>query len=851
MINIFKKQKNRKIFTAIIFAMIIAVFFIGAKYALASDAGLAASAITDAVAKPIATVLSWIAWAFIQLFGLLLTLFIAILVNVAKFNNIINVPTVIQGWVIIRDLCNMSFILILLIIAFATILRQENFSAKKLLPKLLIMAVLINFSRTIFGLLIDASQIVMLTFVNGFAEFGRANFVNMFQTQKILSMWTSGTVDSWAILVAIIAGVIALLITNIVVLVMIAVLVMRIIMFWIYTIFSPLVFLGFAIPAVQKYTGKIWEDFTKQLVVGPVLAFFIWLALATVSESSNKLGTAFTDVGQQQICAGIGALFCEGSFQTFIITIGLLMGGLMVAQQMGGAAASIAGKGLDWGKKVAGAPVKFAGMGIGSVVRYKVDNLQKRGIVDLNLVRAWHKLQESRKDKKARWSAEGETAAKSAMEGKGRLRGLLAMTAAPGDAWEQISSGFKLSIRHPFRDSGNKGIRQRLMGGKKMTEEREKLLPGVEQAELEDSFSRMDDIGRDKILVEIEKEKDEVDDKISKEKDLEKKKVLEKEKERVTKKYDFAYNNYSRDFSDDEKINFSRVKEEKKEEYEKYIPLYAFEAKSAEEKAVSLEMDKIKRVDDKFELVRMMGEAMHEHEKSRIKAIARKLTADYNDNEFLDAFVPEHGTGYKGLQALMDGLSTKGDKNYAGFDRQEAYSLGAQIAEMNKKTNHWANAAAFKMERGEWKKTSAQEHVQISSGEFGKRSPRNNAREFNRLAMGIHKLDKKIGKMIYELEPEGLVALQSWDNSTSIDRMLEDMTESTAKYLLPFLNKLEDEGFFKAKGPKVMEVTLRDGSKITREPNLPDVIRIKANEASEDFSKQFNYVSGISEKINS
>jgi len=65
----------------------------------------------------------------------------------------------------------MSFILILLIIAFATILRQESYS-KKLLPKLLIMAVLINFSRTIFGLLIDFSQVIMLTFVNAFSAGG-------------------------------------------------------------------------------------------------------------------------------------------------------------------------------------------------------------------------------------------------------------------------------------------------------------------------------------------------------------------------------------------------------------------------------------------------------------------------------------------------------------------------------------------------------------------------------------------------------------------------------------------------------------------------------------------------------
>jgi len=344
MIKFLRKIKVSKKIILSVIALGFISFLIGG-FSLAADS--AGGTISQGVGTAIATVLSWIAWVFVKLFGLLLTLFIKILVNVAQFNNIIDVDTVIQGWVIVRDLCNMIFILLLLIIAFATILRQENFSAKKLLPKLLIMAVLINFSRMIFGLMIDLSQIVMLTFVNGFAEFGAGNFVNMFQTNKVLSMWTgTADVDSWAIVAAILAGVIALLITNIVVLVMVAILVMRIIMLWIYTIFSPLVFMGFAIPAIQKYTGKIWEDFTKQLIVGPVLAFFLWLALATVNSSANKIGLVSGTAGTTEICAGIGAFFCEGTFQTFIITIGLLMGGLMVAQGMGGAIGSIAGKGM-------------------------------------------------------------------------------------------------------------------------------------------------------------------------------------------------------------------------------------------------------------------------------------------------------------------------------------------------------------------------------------------------------------------------------------------------------------------------------------------------------------------------
>ncbi|MDD4901194.1 MAG: hypothetical protein PHS62_03765 [Patescibacteria group bacterium] len=369
MINIFKKQiKQKRIFQAIIFIMIIVMFFVNAELVIAASVGDVASAggdiVLGAIGSTLVLVLGIIAYILTAVIGMLITVVVYLLIQVAQFNNIINVETVVKGWVIVRDLCNMSFILILLIIAFATILRQENFSAKKLLPKLLIMAILINFSRTIFGLLIDFSQVIMLTFVNAFAA-GGGWFINAFRIDLLLSIKEVNStgdfaVTSWSTAIAIIAGVLAAIITLIVVSVILAVLVARIIMLWIYTIFSPLVFLGFAFPPLQKYTGKIWEDFTKQLVVGPVLAFFIWLALTTASGSSSTMSAGLALDSTNQVCVGVGAFFCTGNFQNFIIVIGLLMGGLMVAQSMGGAAGAIAGKGLDWAKKVAGSPGALA-----------------------------------------------------------------------------------------------------------------------------------------------------------------------------------------------------------------------------------------------------------------------------------------------------------------------------------------------------------------------------------------------------------------------------------------------------------------------------------------------------------
>jgi hypothetical protein len=70
------------------------------------------------------------------------------------------------GWRITRDAANVFFIFFLLTIAIATILRIERYGAKALLAKLIIAAILINFSLVIAQVVVDASNILGITFVS-------------------------------------------------------------------------------------------------------------------------------------------------------------------------------------------------------------------------------------------------------------------------------------------------------------------------------------------------------------------------------------------------------------------------------------------------------------------------------------------------------------------------------------------------------------------------------------------------------------------------------------------------------------------------------------------------------------
>lgn len=68
------------------------------------------------------------------------------------------------GWTVFRDLANILIIGIFTFIAIGTILGLESFNAKKMVAKVLIIAVLINFSLLFTKMIIDASNFTALQF---------------------------------------------------------------------------------------------------------------------------------------------------------------------------------------------------------------------------------------------------------------------------------------------------------------------------------------------------------------------------------------------------------------------------------------------------------------------------------------------------------------------------------------------------------------------------------------------------------------------------------------------------------------------------------------------------------------
>lgn len=350
----FQKNKNSIIFlSCIVLGSIVFLFF-----PTLTQAGMGQS---------IAKLLSWIFLPIIWLLGKLVSLLLSILIAVAQYNDFINSSAVTYGWTIVRDFANMFFVLILLVIAFATILRVESYNLKTWLPKLVIMAILINFSKLICGVFIDFAQVIMLTFISAVKEITGTNMNEMLGVSKILEFSDTDVegISGWTILGSVILGVIMMIVAVVVVLVMLMMIIVRMVMIWIYIVLSPLAYLLASFPQGKKYSERWWTDFSKNLIVGPLLAFFLWLSFASVggvdgASDIQKMGQAGIGVdvdASQKVNATITTAGSYDHMIKFLVSIGMLVGGLMIAQEMGGMAGKIAGKGM----------AKLQSMGAGAV----------------------------------------------------------------------------------------------------------------------------------------------------------------------------------------------------------------------------------------------------------------------------------------------------------------------------------------------------------------------------------------------------------------------------------------------------------------------------------------------------
>lgn len=338
---------------------------------------LVMSAATDA-AQGILYIIGYIAsalfWLGAQLIGLLLSLNSAVL----------SLPAVTIGWAITRDIANLGFVLAIIVIAFATIVRYKDYGAKALLPRLIAAAIIVNFSLTICAVFLNFSDTLTYFFVSRSSMGGNVSglataIASAFNPQSLLNTNSvSGSSISGSVFqtgLATILGVfMAAVFTLLAALALLAIgimLLVRFINIAVLLVLAPIAWLFWVIPDISGEFKKWWSNFLKWTFYPPILAFFIYLTLVSI----DKLRAFTTSYAGSAAITGSSVsnpIMQMTPFETIanmVVLIGFLFAGLSVADSMGMAGAktalNLASKAGKGAKAWAGKRVSQTGKNLG------------------------------------------------------------------------------------------------------------------------------------------------------------------------------------------------------------------------------------------------------------------------------------------------------------------------------------------------------------------------------------------------------------------------------------------------------------------------------------------------------
>jgi len=290
------------------------------------------------------------------------------------YDQVLRSNAIITGWTICRDLCNLFFVLLLLVIAFATIFRIQTYSAKALLPKFILAIFLINFSMVIATTVVDFGQILMFEFVTWMGSFGEVggnpgamdcltSLVDKWVDEY--KVWKTGGVDELLAVCFALAFSLILMMTYFI---LAGLLLARLIALAILIIVSPFAFIGIILPQTRSAGSGWWSSLLNYALLGPIFVFFIYLA---------------SELGQELMPLGVGPISKINSpvedlyfydkviskLVTGSVVIGILLTAVSMGKKLGGAASGIliggtfgvglmaskAYRGARYGKRKAGA----------------------------------------------------------------------------------------------------------------------------------------------------------------------------------------------------------------------------------------------------------------------------------------------------------------------------------------------------------------------------------------------------------------------------------------------------------------------------------------------------------------
>lgn len=298
---------------------------------------VAPTAISNTVAAGIIAIIDTVVNGF---FGLATVLFVNVFKAVLSLQNaLLKIDAVREVWTIFRDFANMFFILLLVITAFATIFNMpQGYRYKELLPKIIIAALLINFSFVIFQWAVDLMWLPSNLFIGAIAG-GKfdpnaigESLGRIFQLNEIKELTFGAArepdIQGAALIFTLFKGVFYVAIAFALGWIALVLLV-RIPILMGLAMISPIVWISFAFPAIRN----VWSTWWNQVIKWGLIPFFYLAVIYFVLLFNQRIGEFL--LGQVTF-SGEATAFWPLAFNTTIllfINLGLLFYGLYWAHQ--------------------------------------------------------------------------------------------------------------------------------------------------------------------------------------------------------------------------------------------------------------------------------------------------------------------------------------------------------------------------------------------------------------------------------------------------------------------------------------------------------------------------------------
>lgn len=286
-------------------------------------------------------VIIWALTAFALILVFLGSFLVDSALNPGIFVGIMNAPVINTGWLVVRDFANLFFLIILLFVAIATILRMQSYAAKTWVPSIILAAVFINFSKVITIFVIDIVNMFMYGAIGWLGNSVEATGIGQLNNVAVmifnnLAPGTTGWITVTDV-VAALAGFTFVIVLAVTLWALALFLIIRMAMLAILIIFSPAAFLLYGWPSdvAQTYSSKWWKALIKYCIMGPIFVFFLFVA-AQMADSLFTMGPLVTPTPMP--IAGIDTsafAYIIGISVPYIIVIVMLLASLKITNDLG------------------------------------------------------------------------------------------------------------------------------------------------------------------------------------------------------------------------------------------------------------------------------------------------------------------------------------------------------------------------------------------------------------------------------------------------------------------------------------------------------------------------------------